>query len=81
MFVTGSVKGVPPIETVPYKAIKIHYIKIKTGNDVFYYGENGAMTDQAHAIAFPQKQAYEIAKSLKGKYTEVSVFGSTKKFQ
>lgn len=54
------------IDKVDYTPTKVTYIKIRKGDRVYYLGENGGFTDEAHARCFfNSQQANEIVAKMR----------------
>lgn len=78
-YITGSIKGFSVGEEEVFNQTVYCYIKVIIDGKVYYYGDNGALTDQPSAKVFTEKAAKRIARKLNDKYSKVIIFRTTKK--
>lgn len=78
-YITGSIKGVSDEEQEICSQTIYYYIRIIINGQIYYYGNDGNLTDQSCAKVFTEKESRIIARKLNEKYDKVIIFSTSKK--
>lgn len=79
MFVTGSVKGLPNEGSEIYNSPIYCYIKVVIDSKTYYFDKDCSLTDHTYAAIFGQKEARKLVSKMRNKYSNISIFRTTKK--